>query len=153
LVSVPVGTLAASIHTIVVSERTPPIPPEPEPEPIPEPSMAMKDIVAPIAEALNGHQEQAMKLIPLYLDMASVVERDGEGIKAIKDTRQVRDVHWRSLNLAFQGDWATRLGLKEPIDGAFEKVFGMEVVDLDDANRKKVVELCWAIAWACGEAE
>jgi len=128
-----------------------PASPSPAPQPTP-PDAATRAAVAGVTAKLTGHPDEARTLAAFYAAAADAVRRDGQGVKVLRTTPQLRVFLERAATLRLQGAFAKVPGLAEAIhgpDGALAKLLGLDAAEVNHARAAAALE---AIAWACAEA-
>jgi hypothetical protein len=98
----------------------------------------------------NGKATDALRLSSLYIDIATLIELDGENevIKTTEDIRQANSLSGLLLRLDIQGKYKNLAGAAKNV---IVTGIGDDDVALDVELRKKAVESFRALAWACKE--
>ncbi len=119
------------------------------------PTQSLREVVAPIRK-IGLDDEDARRLTKFYLALADVIERDENGI--IKTSAEVRLINERSGRLCFEKtDIAGRYPrLADEIDAVIGFGIGSKCIDgkwesveINEKNRRSLVEALRAVAWAC----
>ena len=113
---------------------------------IPKPSIT---VVIPEVQ-----DERKAVLADFYLALGEIVLEDGErSDPQLGDTAAFAQMHASALQFAIKRkDVGTVPGLAEAVDKAFFDNLGEEVQPLDSATRRKLSEVCNAIAWSIKNA-
>jgi hypothetical protein len=98
----------------------------------------------------NGKTTDALRLSSLYMDIATLIELDGENevIKTTEDIRQANSLSGLLLKLDIKGKYPN---LAEAAKKVIVTGIGDDDVSLDAQLRKKAAESFRALAWACKE--
>lgn len=99
---------------------------------------------------VSGSGYDAKRLASLYIDIASLIELDGEN-QVIKNTEEIRQANKLSgimLKLDIKGKYPD---LPKKAESLIVASMGDDNVPLDVNLRKKAVEGFKALAWACNE--
>lgn len=121
---------------------------------VPEPSPELRQLVAPVAEALAGVPADKRQLwAATWSKAAVVVEAEGStSVPVFTDTPSLRtlttvalDVAWRRIGNQPPGSVA---GLKEAVEAAMRGVLGLDSVPVTADTRARYAAVANAIAWA-----
>jgi len=98
----------------------------------------------------NGKSNDALRLSSLYMDMATLIELDGENevIKTTEDIRQANSLSGLLLKLDIKGKYPN---LAVAAKNVIIAGIGDDDISLDPELRKKASESFRALAWACQE--
>lgn len=116
----------------------------------PPPSAEMQSLVRPVKTLLDTAQAPAddrNQLEVFYRAAADVIEREPARVKT---TGQFREANKAAQELMFRrtGMAGKYAGLDRAVSEAIERAVGLENVSLDEAKRRKLVEVLRALAWA-----
>jgi len=115
----------------------------------------VKELCKPVIESFkNGsssRQKDAQRLSDLYLDLATLIELDGdtEVVKTTEEIRQANSLTGVMLRLNIKGAYP---GLSEASQALLSSQIGDDMVTLDSNLRNKAVDTFRALAWACNES-
>lgn len=120
----------------------------------PEPSAELKTKVSEVTArfaAVENHKEDAAHLAALYAALADAIARDDSNISS---TGQIRIANKKAGAILFakRSIAGKYPGLRETVEGIVADALGKENKPLDDALRKKAVDVFNALAWACYQA-
>ena len=109
---------------------------------------AKADVVVDILKGASDHKADAKRLRDLYLDLAKLIELDGddEVIKTTEEIRQANSLSGLMLRLDIKGKYKDLAKANE--DVIIESV-GKDNIPLDKELRAKSVSAFNALAWAC----
>lgn len=98
----------------------------------------------------KGDGSDALRLSSLYMDIAALIELDGENevIKTTEDIRQANRLSGLLLRLDIKGKYEN---LSDATTKVIKTGIGDDDVSLDQEVRKKAVDSFRALAWACKE--
>lgn len=113
----------------------------------PELKKACSEVVSILQD---GKSSDALRLSSLYMDIAYLIELDGENevIKTTEDIRQANSLSGLLLKLDIKGKYKNLAGAAKNV---IVTGIGDDDVALDAELRKKAVESFRALAWACQE--
>jgi hypothetical protein len=126
------------------------------------PSIPTTNIIAPTNPELKeactevisilqkGKSSDSLRLSSLYMDIATLIELDGENevIKTTEDIRQANSLSGLLLRLDIKGKYEN---LPDATTKVIKTGIGDNDVSLDPELRKKAAESFRALAWACKE--
>ena len=109
---------------------------------------AKADVVVDILKGASDHKADAKRLRDLYLDLAKLIELDGddEVIKTTEEIRQANSLSGLMLRLDIKGKYKDLAKANEEV--IIESV-GKDNIPLDKELRSKAVSAFNALAWAC----
>jgi hypothetical protein len=111
----------------------------------------VKEVCSEVISILQkGKSSDALRLSSLYMDIATLIELDGENevIKTTEDIRQANSLSGLLLRLDIKGKYEN---LSEATTKVIKTGIGDDDVSLDPELRKKASESFRALAWACKE--
>lgn len=114
----------------------------------------LKELCKPVVDAIksgsSSRQKDAQRLSDLYLDLATLIELDGDNevVKTTEEIRQANSLTGLMLRLNIKGSYP---GLSEASQALLSSQLGDDMVTLDVDLRNKAVDTFRALAWACNE--
>ncbi len=115
----------------------------------------LKKLCEPVIDAFNvdvGNKKQdAKRLSDLYMDLATLVELDGENevVKTTEEIRQANSLSGVMLRLNLKGAYPN---LSAACQSLISSQIGDDMVPLDTNLRSKSANAFRALAWACNES-
>lgn len=111
------------------------------------------ELCDPVIKALSVDLERktdGKRLSQLYLDLATLVELDGENtvIKTTEEVSQANSLSGLMLRIDIKGKYPELAGAAKSL---IVKAIGDDAVELDTDLRAKAVEGFKALSWACQE--
>jgi len=109
---------------------------------------AKADVVVDILKSVSDHKADAKRLRDLYLDLAKLIELDGddEVIKTTEEIRQANSLSGLMLRLDIKGKYKDLAKANEEV---IVESMGKDNIPLDKELRAKAVSAFNALAWAC----
>lgn len=108
------------------------------------------DAVISIFQTTDASSIDANRLAQLYMDMATLIELDGDDtvIKTTEEIKQANSLSGLMLHLDIKGKYP---GLSDAAKAVIVAGIGDDAVNIDSTTRTKAAESFRALAWACKE--
>jgi hypothetical protein len=121
-----------------------------EPPSDPELKKACQGVIDSLKAGGSSRKTDAVRLSSLYMDLASLIEIDGED-QIVKNTEEIREANRLSgllLRMNIKGKYPD---LATKANDVVVLGIGDDSVELDSTLRKTAVETFRALGWACYE--